>query len=567
MVIDHSHCRSFLAILCGDSGEKVELFAGTYRTALGLSRTFILPDSPRHLELQLQGDDLSELFLVFSQNVFGLEPATVRVREVRIGRAERRAARRRAREARGLSTSDPLDTAQPRDDDPLPTTVVSTVVTVGNIDSASQERHRRQRSNPHLGSDGHTTTAAVPDESNEADGAATPGTPGLPISSRTPEEIAALAAAAQFGPYTTFQQLTFSPRFPLASIADDSVIPPTYANFISHRAEHEPEATPISDLLSAPETPASLDPSTRSPSPTLHRTPIIPPKWFYKDPKGVVQGPWKSSLMQTWLKDGFLPPELPVRRETDTDFVSLKDICDSAADSDYPFEPQQVEEELQLNCIPAEPKTLLPPISLLELPRRSGPPALFYTTRGGHSTSIVDPRGKSALKGRLNWSRDEETCRLGDVKRLEAFDINGRAIIVALRQGGLEAVDVGDALCYPGDDSRGSIPHFHADASNVSRRQNLKWKLGDQVGDGVTPSVEPATNSSKRASVSVKKNGTGGIPSARPLLGKFEPGTPDDPDAPLGEELLYIGRYQDTVYICERTFTSFRILSLGPSIA
>jgi hypothetical protein len=67
---------SFLAILCGDNGEKVELFAGMYRTASGLSRTFILPDSPRSLELQLQGDDLVEVFLVFSQNVFGLEPVT-----------------------------------------------------------------------------------------------------------------------------------------------------------------------------------------------------------------------------------------------------------------------------------------------------------------------------------------------------------------------------------------------------------------------------------------------------------------------------------------------------------
>ena len=74
----------------------MELFAGTYQTALGLSRTFILPDSPQTLELQLQGDDLVEVFLVFPQNVFGLEPVTVRVREVRIGRAERRAARQRA---------------------------------------------------------------------------------------------------------------------------------------------------------------------------------------------------------------------------------------------------------------------------------------------------------------------------------------------------------------------------------------------------------------------------------------------------------------------------------------
>src|ERR1700733_14151494 len=97
---------SFLAILCGENGEKVELFAGTYRTALGLSRTFILPDSPRSLELQLQGDDLVELFLMFNQNVFGLEPATVRVREVRIGRAERRARRRAAQRENELLGGD-----------------------------------------------------------------------------------------------------------------------------------------------------------------------------------------------------------------------------------------------------------------------------------------------------------------------------------------------------------------------------------------------------------------------------------------------------------------------------
>ena len=83
---------SFLAILCGEGGDKVELFAGTYRTSLGLSRTFLLPDPPRSFELQLQGDDLVEIFLIFPQSVFGLEPATVRVREIRIDRAERRAA-------------------------------------------------------------------------------------------------------------------------------------------------------------------------------------------------------------------------------------------------------------------------------------------------------------------------------------------------------------------------------------------------------------------------------------------------------------------------------------------
>ncbi|KAJ7701516.1 hypothetical protein B0H17DRAFT_868549, partial [Mycena rosella] len=43
----------FLVILCGENGEKVELFAGMYRMALGLSCTFILPDSLRLLRAAL----------------------------------------------------------------------------------------------------------------------------------------------------------------------------------------------------------------------------------------------------------------------------------------------------------------------------------------------------------------------------------------------------------------------------------------------------------------------------------------------------------------------------------
>ena len=131
---------SFLAILCGDAGEKVELFAGTYRTALSLSRTFILPDSPRSLELQVQGDDLVEIFLVFAQNVFGLEPATVRVREVRIGRAERRAARRRARETVATSGN---DTPVPQEEDTNVTVSIGVVASEttesGNADLAEPE--------------------------------------------------------------------------------------------------------------------------------------------------------------------------------------------------------------------------------------------------------------------------------------------------------------------------------------------------------------------------------------------------------------------------------------------
>ncbi|KIO24895.1 hypothetical protein M407DRAFT_8709 [Tulasnella calospora MUT 4182] len=265
--------KSFLAILCGEAGEKIELFAGTYRTALGLSRTFILPDSPRSLELQLQGDDLVELFLVFSQNVFALEPATVRVREVRINRAERRAARRRAREARSLLSSDNPEAAPTPEELPPPETIITSVVTVGTDPTP----RNRLSTAPIPGAS--TSPSAVAELNNgpptsplpNGDGpandpATTAATPlGALPTGTTPEELAALAAVAQFGPYTTFQQLTYAPAFPLGTIADDYIIPPTYPDFLDYREHHEPDAPSISELIAAPNTAA-----------TLGRTPPVP---------------------------------------------------------------------------------------------------------------------------------------------------------------------------------------------------------------------------------------------------------------------------------------------------
>jgi hypothetical protein len=258
----HRFCNSFLAILCGDNGEKIELFAGTYRTALALSRTFILPDSPRSLELQLQGDDLVEIFLVFSQNVFGLEPATVRVREVRIGREERRAARRRARE---LRTGESAHETEVAEDDQLVNVNIGVTVSVG--------------SNVVATGDGESIT---PLPSPPLDGYPTRGSEHInPTSPSHADDLTSLANNPA-GPYTTFQQLSFAPKFPLASISDDYIIPPTYPDFLQYRAEYEPEpnGNGNADLAHIQFSPPGL--------PVPANTP--PSKWFYRDPKGVVHG-------------------------------------------------------------------------------------------------------------------------------------------------------------------------------------------------------------------------------------------------------------------------------------
>ncbi|KAJ7597194.1 hypothetical protein C8J56DRAFT_817564 [Mycena floridula] len=546
--------KSFLAILCGDNGEKVELFAGTYRTALGLSRTFILPDSPRSLELQLQGDDLVEVFLVFSQNVFGLEPATVRVREVRIGRAERRAARRRAREIRtGDGPANDSETALAEDDTNVNVSigvsvaVGSTVVATGtgpeNVPIAASEQQPND------------STTEV-DATGERPG--TPTEPGTALAHT--EELVAIATA-QMGPYTTFQQLTFAPNFPLASIADDYVIPPTYPDFLEYRMEHEPEggAGNGTDLSQVQFTPPGL------PVPT----PVLPSRWFYRDPKQVIHGPWKASLMQAWYKDGLLPPDLPVRREEDADYILLKDLRQQSVDPTHPFRtppPPSPSSNTQDGD-----KPLLTPISLLAQPRHYGPPALFYSSRGGHSTTIVDARGRSVLKGRFLWSGDEHeedykspstlTSRMGDVRRLEAFDVKDRSVLVAMRQGGLEAVDLGDALLKPGDESRTALPQFNPLPSNLNRRAPFVWKIGTPVASSTATSATVLASKSRSGYSHhiPKKMSTG---AAKSPAGRIEF---NGEDIDSRDEVLFLGRKDDVIYICERNHGAFRILRLCPS--
>ncbi len=38
--------KTYLAVLCGDAGERVELFTGSRETSLSLNRTFVLPSAP-----------------------------------------------------------------------------------------------------------------------------------------------------------------------------------------------------------------------------------------------------------------------------------------------------------------------------------------------------------------------------------------------------------------------------------------------------------------------------------------------------------------------------------------
>lgn len=275
-------------------------------------------------------------------------------------------------------------------------------------------------------------------------------------------------------------------------------------------------------------------------------------------------GPWKASLMHAWYKDGLLPPDLPVRKEEDTEYVLLKDLRLLSVDPTHPFRSAPPP-SLSQTSAPAQ-DVLLRPISLLSQPKHYGPPALFFSTRGGHSTTIVDARGRSVLKGRFMWSTDDHddeksalTGKMGDVKRLEAFDVHDRSVIVAMRHGGLEAMDLGDALLRPADESRTVLPQFASPPSGTNRRNPFVWRIGTPITSSSTSSAA-LSNKSKGSLAPAKKQITGsGKSPSRPDFNSSGDGEADSPD-----EVMFLGRSKDEMYLCERNAGTFRILRLSP---
>jgi hypothetical protein len=297
--------------------------------------------------------------------------------------------------------------------------------------------------------------------------------------------------------------------------------------------------------------------------------------------------------MQSWFKDGFLPPDLPVRQETETEYILLEDLRRQSVDPNSPFRPpppglrlpdhvrqHRKPEIVRLDGI----NPLLEPISLLAQPKHFGPPALFFSSRGGHSTSIVDARGRSVLKGRLNWTLDDQISqnqdfvpvRLGDIKHLEAFEVDqaARAVVVAFRQGGIEAVDVGDAIMTPGDGCRTIYPYFDPPPNTINRRETFVWRVGDDVYAGTRGKISEVRNlpGETDGSVGEPSNDTIAVSALgghhhfgrkAPVIRGVGGDLLDDDREPGLEDLLVIGRDKRKVYFCDRRAGTFRLLSLA----
>lgn len=60
-------------------------------------------------------------------------------------------------------------------------------------------------------------------------------------------------------------------------------------------------------------------------------------QWIYLDASGNEQGPFTGDVMQEWFSDGYLTPDLQIRRQEETNFQALKDFCDKVHNFLHPF--------------------------------------------------------------------------------------------------------------------------------------------------------------------------------------------------------------------------------------
>ncbi|KAJ3181282.1 hypothetical protein HDU87_001413 [Geranomyces variabilis] len=83
-----------------------------------------------------------------------------------------------------------------------------------------------------------------------------------------------------------------------------------------------------SDPLAAPIMTRSLSkndlvPSQLPPGIMPAPTPFVPQSWQYKDPSGIVQGPFTAAQMHEWFRSGYFSDELPIKRVDDYSYEPL----------------------------------------------------------------------------------------------------------------------------------------------------------------------------------------------------------------------------------------------------
>lgn len=213
-----------------------------------------------------------------------------------------------------------------------------------------------------------------------------------------------------------------------------------------------------------------------------------------------------AQCFTTWQQLAFIPPVPPsvlasafVIPPTYDSVVGSTPAPKQAATFQVTAEGADSQDHGMLTPPEASPTLvpLLSPISLLanHPSRHSGPPGLFFVSRGRHMTNIVDGDGRSVIRRAISWdasnavSPDHEVLAGLDIfQRLELVLVDGgrRTVVVAFGPTQLQVIEVGPK---PGvQHQEGEAPPTQS--IEVAPAEALKRK--SRLADG-TPNLRDVT--------------------------------------------------------------------------
>lgn len=106
----------------------------------------------------------------------------------------------------------------------------------------------------------------------------------------------------------------------------------------AHSLSHQPSIQQYSSSQH------SASSSSNQPPPAQQKTMVMPDRirWIYRDPQGVVQGPWSGLEMHDWYRAGFFSPELLVKKLEDAEYEPLAQLIRRIGNSREPFLVPQI---------------------------------------------------------------------------------------------------------------------------------------------------------------------------------------------------------------------------------
>ncbi|GAA5885535.1 hypothetical protein JCM16303_002247 [Sporobolomyces ruberrimus] len=380
-----SHSRIPTSSSGRDDEEDLPRSAGSRNISLSLNRTFVLPETPRSIDFQLQGDDLVDIYLIYPQSIFALEPSTVRVREVGAARGGRRP---RGTSSRGHAL-DVSARGGPIEDDASAPAGLDAVFVATDTSRSGMRRGVSLDQGPDRSAVRAVNAREAPSDpppSTRTSVSPHPQTPAL-FSGFPPPPIASARPRPQ--------------RQSLAGENVESVedlsLPPGIST--------APRRIPLSRTL-PPE-----------PYTTFSQLALIPPL-----PSGALSSSWT------------IPPlyaDVVARSPRSGDRVDT--LCILVSENSRTYQPAGT--------------PLLSPISLLggAALRNNGPPGLFFVSRGNSLTSIVTSNGRSIMKNPISWSTRRSALDDAAPQHIGILVVDReKTIVVKVNRSGVQAITFED---------------------------------------------------------------------------------------------------------------------------